>query len=252
MALLYKLTFASGKSYIGQTVRSMRTRLAQHRRSVRANSAFAVHLAWAKYGEPEVCLIGSYDDVDALNQAERDAINSYDTLSPSGYNIAYGGETAPSKSPEVARKIANKAKGRKHSEQVKKLMAKAIADQWQNPDYRSKVHEGVARSWTPEKRGERSELMKKIWEKRKAEGFVVAASTKEKLSAREVTPEWRAKMSKAAKERDRAPRSLESREKMADTIRKQWQNPEIKARRLAAMSAARARRREQQTEYMKG
>jgi hypothetical protein len=246
MAVLYKLTFASGKSYIGQTVKSMRKRLTQHRAAARVGSALAVHLAWAKYGEPEVCVLGSYDGGDELNQAERDAIKAYGTLSPFGYNIAYGGETAPSKSPEVARKIADKAKGRKHTEQVKQAMSENISERWKDPEYRSKVQEGVKKSWTSEKRQERSEMFRKIWEKRKAEGFVVPASTKAKLSAREITPEWRENMSKAAKERKRAPRSLESRQKTADKTRKQWQDPEIRARRSAAIRATHAKRREEQ------
>jgi predicted GIY-YIG superfamily endonuclease len=38
MHILYKLVFASGKAYIGQTARNMSIRIAQHKRSVKSGS----------------------------------------------------------------------------------------------------------------------------------------------------------------------------------------------------------------------
>ena len=114
MYIIYKLLFASGKAYIGQTVRTMNTRIAQHKRSVRSGSLLPVHCAWRKYGEPAISLIAEFDTQEELHAAEKAAIIALGTLAPQGYNVAYGGETAPSKNPDVAAKISAKAAGRVH------------------------------------------------------------------------------------------------------------------------------------------
>src|SRR5512137_1465728 len=107
MYLLYKLVFASGKAYIGQTARTMSVRLAQHRTSVRNGSLLPVHCAWRKHGKPDITVVAEFNTQDELHAAEKAAIIAVGTLVPNGYNVAYGGETAPSKNPDVAAKIAS-------------------------------------------------------------------------------------------------------------------------------------------------
>lgn len=244
MLILYKLTFKSGKSYIGQTVRKMQTRLAEHRRAANAGSGLAVHLAWAKYGKPEVCVLGHFATKEELDQAESDAIREHGTLTPLGYNIGEGGRVASSKSPAVAAKISAKAKGRLHSEAAKAAITDTVKQNWQDPDYRQRVSAGVAAAWTEDARAQRAFVMKEIWAKRKESGFVMSESTKAKLAAREITPEWRAKMSAASKGKKKSERSAETRQKLADKTREQWKDPEIKARRAAAIRAGHAARKE--------
>jgi hypothetical protein len=244
MLILYKLTFKSGKAYIGQTVRKMPTRLGEHRRAAASGSGLAVHLAWAKYGDPDVCVLMHCQTKDELDQAESDAIIAHGTLTPLGYNIGLGGKFASSKSPAVAAKISAKAKGRLHSDAVKQAITETCKGNWKNPEYRQRVAEGVAASWNEDARAKRAEAMKELWAKRKAAGFAMKEATKAKLSAREITPEWREKMSLAAKGRKKAERSASTRQKLADTTREQWKDPEIRARRAAAIRAGHAARKE--------
>src|SRR3990167_5180704 len=120
MHTLYMLTFTSGKSYIGQTVRKMKTRLTQHRYSaMHGDSQLPVHCAWRKYGEPKCSVLGNFETHDGLHQAEIDAISECGTLVPNGYNLHFGGTTSPALNPIVAAKIGAKSKGRKFSDTTK-------------------------------------------------------------------------------------------------------------------------------------
>jgi len=207
MYILYKLVFASGKAYIGQTARSMHLRLLQHKRSVKADSQLPVHCAWRKHGEPSVSILAEFETHEELHAAEKAAILAADTLSPNGYNVSFGGETSPSKSPEVAAKIAAAATGRKYDDVSP--WADAAKELWKDDEYRKKVSQGLKASWTDEKRSAHSALLKAAWEKRKAAGYAMSEETKQKLASYERTPEMRAKMSAAAKGRKKAPWSDE-------------------------------------------
>lgn len=195
---LYKLTFSSGKSYIGQTIGKIRTRMVRHRQGVKWGSKLAVHNAWRKYGEPKFEIIGEYESHEDLHKAEIKAIKEYNTFVPNGYNLSEGGDTAPSKNPIVAAKISELAKGRLHSEKTKKLLKKKLKERWQDPEYQEKVSKGLKKSWTEEKRKERSILLKKIWAERKSKGFKVSEETKSKLSNRVRSQEEIFKMSESA------------------------------------------------------
>jgi hypothetical protein len=215
----------------------MSVRMAQHRAAARRGSTFPVHYAWRKYGEPSVSILGEYDCPDALHKAEIDAIKLYDCLAPKGYNISFGGETAPSKSPDVATKIAAKAKGRKHIDTTP--WSHATKERWTDAEYRQKVSDGLKASWDEERRKAASEHIKAMWAKRREVGWSMPESTKQKLAKKEVSAETRAKMSAAAKARGMQELSPEARQKIAEATRKAWQNPEVTERRLSAMKAAR-------------
>jgi hypothetical protein len=245
MHILYKLVFASGKAYIGQTARNMNIRIAQHKRSVKSGSQLPVHCAWRKYGEPEITVVAEFDTQDELHAAEKAAIIAVGTLAPQGYNVAYGGDTAPSKNPEVAAKIADKATGRKYSDVSS--WVDASTRRWKDADYRKKVSDGLKATWTDEKRAERSEQSKRVWQERKASGYAMPETTKQKLAAYERTPETRAKMSESAKARKREPRDDETKQKIAGKTASSWQNPEVRAKRLAAMQMAREKRKQEKT-----
>jgi len=207
MYTLYKLVFASGKAYIGQTARSMHLRLLQHKRSVKADSQLPVHCAWRKHGEPSVSILAEFETHEELHAAEKAAILAADTLSPNGYNVSFGGDTAPSKNPEVAAKIAAAATGRKYDDVSPWI--EATTQLWKDNEYRKKVSEGLKASWTDERRAARSVLAKAVWEKRKADGYAMSEETKQKLASYERTAETRAKMSAAAKGKKKGPWSDE-------------------------------------------
>ena len=245
MYIIYKLLFASGKAYIGQTVRTMNTRIAQHKRSVRSGSLLPVHCAWRKYGEPAISLIAEFDTQEELHAAEKAAIIALGTLAPQGYNVAYGGETAPSKNPDVAAKISAKAAGRKYSDVSS--WVEVSTERWKNDEYRKKVSDGLKASWTDEKRAARSVQTKITWQERKASGYAMPESTKQKLAAYERTPESRAKMSVAAKARKRSPRDDSTKQKIAGKTASSWQDPVIRAKRLASMQLAHEKRKQEKT-----
>ena len=234
--ILYRLTFPNGKIYIGQTVRSMKTRLAQHRTAANRGSSLAVHCAWRKHGEPSVCIIDEYGSQEALHAAEIAAIQSEGSLSPNGYNVGLGGETAPSKSPEVRAKIGAKSKGRipNTTEERSEIARKC----WQSEEYREKISAAVRAKWAdPEYKAMMSEKRKAVWAKRKAEGWVMSEETKDKMRKKVVSPEARAKMSAAAKARKRTPVSEETRRKLSERAKEAWQNPDVTTRRVAAIKA---------------
>ena len=239
MLSLYQLTFPNGKVYIGQTVRKMSVRLAQHRAAAKRGSSLPVHNAWRKHGEPSVAILSEHDCQDALHEAEIAAIEKLNCLVTNGYNLALGGGTAPSKSPEVAAKIAAKAKGRKHLDTS--VWSELQKIRWQDEGYREKVSEGLKASWDDDRRKEASERAKAMWARRKESGWAMPEDTRQKLSKKEVSEETRAKMSDAAKARGARTHSPETRAKIAAATKAAWQDPELTERRLASMRAAKAR-----------
>ena len=245
MHILYKLVFASGKAYIGQTARNMNTRIAQHKRSVKSGSQLPAHCAWRKYGEPAITVVAEFETQIELHAAEKAAIIAIGTLAPQGYNVAYGGESAPSKNPEVAAKIAAKATGRKFLDTT--AWSDATSKLWQDDEYRLKVSEGLKASWTDEKRASRSEFIKDVWEKRKKAGYSMSEETKQKLAAYDRTPETRAKMSDSAKARKRTLFEDSTKQKIACKTASSWQNPVIRGKRLASMQLAREKRKQEKS-----
>lgn len=240
MYYLYQLTFSNGKAYIGQTVRNMNVRMAQHRTAANRGSNLPVHNAWRKYGEPSVSILLECDCVEQLHQAEIDMIRDCGSLVPNGYNLGLGGETAPSKTPQVAAKIAAKAKGRKIADTSS--MSEAVRIKWQNEDYRQKVSDGLKASWDDDKRQEASVRAKKMWATRKANGWVMPDSTKEKLSQKTRSDETKAKMSASAKARKDRKHSPETRAKIAAATKKTWQDEKITDRRVSAIRQAKAKK----------
>lgn len=240
MHILYKLVFASGKAYIGQTVRDMSTRITQHKRSVKSGSLLPVHCAWRKYGDPEVFVLAEFETHDELHAAEREAIIAVGTLAPQGYNVAYGGDTAPSKNPEVAAKIAEKATGRKYADVSS--WVDASTRRWKDEEYRKKVSDGLKASWNDERRAKRSEQVKSWWDDRKAAGYAMSDETKQKL-AYERSEETRKKMSDSAKSRKRTLRNDETKEKISGKTASSWKDPVIREKRLTAMKLAREKRK---------
>lgn len=220
MHTLYKLVFASGKAYIGQTIRAMNVRIAQHRQSARNGSLLPVHCAWRKHGEPVVSVVAEFETQTELHAAEKASIIAVGTLAPHGYNVAYGGETSPALNPDVAAKISQKAKGRKYEDTT--AWSNALVECWKSNEYRKKVSEGLKAAWTDERRATKSVQAKKIWERRLADGWKMPESTKQKLAQKVVTEETKAKMSASAKARKREPFTEETRQKMSENMKRVW------------------------------
>lgn len=252
--IVYKLTFLNGKAYIGQTVRMLDVRLAQHAQAAAAGSLLPVHCAWRKHGAPAVEVLSEHSDLAALHVAEIAAIARCGTIAPGGYNVGYGGETAPSKNPEVAAKIAAKATGRAHSDDTRTRIAAAMGELWADPTYREKVAAGVDRAWTAERRAAVGVRANRMWDDRRAHGWKVSDETRAKVSAAMSNPseDTRRRMSESAKARVRTPRSESTRAKTAASIARSWQDPEIRQRRADAIREGHRRRKETLTAAREG
>lgn len=112
MGILYQLTFASGKKYIGVTEGdSLNLRMSQHRHKAKTGSKLPVHLAWIKYGEPEILVLRKLKS-SFLYKAEIDEIAKQNTIAPNGYNILEGGQRSPALNKNVAKKISDAQKKR--------------------------------------------------------------------------------------------------------------------------------------------
>ena len=92
MASLYRLDFASGKSYIGATTQKLKTRIRRHELAANggAGKQFDVHRAWIEFGAPEIVLLAEIP-AEELQQAEMEAVAKFNTLHPNGYNLTTGG-----------------------------------------------------------------------------------------------------------------------------------------------------------------
>ena len=93
MGYIYKLTFASGKAYVGMTTRPLEHRLYLHRfHAERADYGNRlVYNAWRKHGEPTVEVVEEVPD-NQLASLEIRYIAEFGTLTPGGYNLTAGGE----------------------------------------------------------------------------------------------------------------------------------------------------------------
>lgn len=243
---IYKLTFASGKIYIGQTVKTVEHRFNHHRNNVNAGSALPVHNAWRKHGAPSVEVLMACATLDDLNQAEARLIAEFGSVAPNGYNLSLGGSNAP-KHPDTRAKISARRVGFSYSDEQKAVFARATAEKWRDPEYRAKVKAGVAASFTEERRRLISESSKAAWARRKANGYKMPEQQVEAMRNRVASPETKAKMSAAAKARKRAPLSAEARAKIAAKAKAFWADPDNARTRKAQLAAAKLAKKESQS-----
>lgn len=102
MGLIYMYTSPSGKSYIGQTKKSIKERR-ENDYGKGYDTCPVFYKAIQKYGGLTnfTCRVLEYADNDRLNEREKYYIKKYNTLIPFGYNISSGGE----KRPDVSKKV---------------------------------------------------------------------------------------------------------------------------------------------------
>jgi hypothetical protein len=209
MGFLYKLTFASGKAYVGLTRRTVEARYIEHASAVKdKRKRSTLYNAWRKYGAPVVETLGEVIDVDLL-AAEVEAITVHRTIYPIGYNTTAGGDVCPMLSPEVAAKVAaakvGKKRGSIHTDASKAKIAAARRGMRLSPETRAKI----------------STLHK---------GRI------SKLRGRTLPDEVKLKISEANKARP--PRGDDWRRKISASLTGKKQSPELIAKRAAGVRAA--------------
>ncbi len=118
MGVLYKLTFSSGKSYVGITCRSAKARYKNHAQDAgNDKSKCLVHQAWRRFGAPKMEVLAVVEDRSLL-ETEHRAVDVFGTLAPGGYNMIEGGGASPSIYPSVRAKISASKKGYSHPPEV--------------------------------------------------------------------------------------------------------------------------------------
>ena len=136
--IIYKATNKiNGKVYIGQTVRSLQERMAEHARHTQTTFDRALK----KYGLDafDIEQIDSADSVDELNQKEIYWIEFYNCVVPNGYNMCEGG---------------GNTKGFHHKEESKRKMAEIKSTSYwgENNPFFGKTHSEEARQKMSAKR----------------------------------------------------------------------------------------------------
>lgn len=119
MGIIYRAkNLTNGKSYVGQTTRSLEARRRDHeywaRSSTSENGVSAFHQALRKYEVDSFEWVVIFDNVrdEDLDMLEIDAILVYRTLTPNGYNLREGGSNGKL-AAETKIKISNALTGRK-------------------------------------------------------------------------------------------------------------------------------------------
>lgn len=110
MGELYKLEFASGKSYIGITTKTARERFHGHRCRAAKGDRTALYNAWRAHGEPKLTVLAVLENSE-LASTEQRAILAYNTFVPGGYNSTPGGDVSPMLNAETRMKASKTRKG---------------------------------------------------------------------------------------------------------------------------------------------
>lgn len=91
---IYKITNkTNGKIYIGQTILPVSYRFTNHKSDAKNNRGYAIASAIRKYGELNFkveTLVECYED--ELNDYEMFFIKKFNSFTPNGYNLTYGGD----------------------------------------------------------------------------------------------------------------------------------------------------------------
>lgn len=127
----------TGKRYIGQS-QDVYKRFNKHRSELRNNRHHSSYLqhSWNKYGENNfIFKLIEQCSVDSLDKKEIEYISFYNTCDKDlGYNVECGGNVLKTISEETKKKISNKLKGRKFSDEHKQKLSVSLSGT-NNPMY---------------------------------------------------------------------------------------------------------------------
>lgn len=103
MGLIYLIIFQNGKQYIGQTRQLLKQRISQH---ICCKYDTLVSRAFKKYKNYEIEILIEVDDNNLLDDYETKFIETYQTLTPNGYNVRTGGQQGYIFTEEIKKKAS--------------------------------------------------------------------------------------------------------------------------------------------------
>ena len=182
MGFIYRLTFPSKKSYIGQTIRDIEKRFQAHQYP--SSGCVAVCNAIQKYGWEKVEKEWYEIPDEDLNFYEEMLVALLGTLSPGGYNLMEGGGSKGRSSEETKKKISEANLGEKnhmygktgekacwfgkeHTEETKQKMKEAKTGE-KNHFYGKKHTEETKQKMSESSSGEKCYMYGKTGEKHHA------------------------------------------------------------------------------------
>lgn len=229
MGVLYKLTAPNGKAYIGISSKGLEARWAKHvEHAMGKRSAGALYTALRKYGVDNFRREVLAEDADwtTLCEMERVAIRDHGTRAPGGYNVTDGGEGVVGP----------------RSAEVRALISAAQTKRFQRPGERERLAEAGAKG-AAVRQAKRAQHAK---ERHSAavKAALARPEIRTKIERRAADPEWRAKISRSKTGRKVGPQSAEHRKAISDARKREWADPVMRAKRLAALARARTRRGE--------
>lgn len=130
--IIYLVTnHVTSKSYVGQTIRTLKKRWACH-----CNKGDYLYNSILKHGKENFTIkqIDSATTQEDLNQKEIYWIEKLNTLFPNGYNLRKGGNSGGKLSDITRKRVGLSGKGRKHSEEWKRKASERFKGK-NNPMY---------------------------------------------------------------------------------------------------------------------
>ena len=189
---IYMIKSPKGKSYIGQTKCSVKTRL-RHHASPKSFRCRHIHNAIMKYGidNMTVSILGVFH-IDELNDHECAAIKRHNTLTPNGYNLVSGGNARKRCSEETKKRMSIAKKGVPRPPDVVKKISKALKGKKQSPESVAARSVGIKKSWENP-----SEEQKSVADRLRGKTLSEEHKAKIRKAKENISEETRQKLSKA-------------------------------------------------------
>ena len=139
--IIYRATAPNGKSYIGQTIKTLSQRRRSHESQTKYGSDYPFNRAIRKYGNKiKWEVIAKADSIAALNALEAMYIALYNTMIPHGYNAKTGGDSSiPCAETKMKISTANKARYAALSDEEKAAWSAKITGRKLSPETRANM-----------------------------------------------------------------------------------------------------------------
>ena len=220
--IIYKLqNKINGKIYIGKTIKEVEQRIAEH-----LKTKSLIGKALRKYGLQsfDIFIMDLADDNETLNEKERYWIKFHDCKAPNGYNLTDGGDgfsPGTNLSQETKNKIRNSHLGKPRSEETKKKISIAHKGKKLSQEHRDNASKSLkGRIFSEEHRNKISKALKG----KKHTQEQIEANRKGHLGQK-FSEERNKKIATANHNRVI---SLQTRKKLSENAKKQWQEAKEK------------------------